>query len=518
MAEDARPIRKGPEIVVGLVGAVGADLDAIISVLRKALSAVDYQGIEVNVLDVIVSTGRWALTPTHAADAEMAEKMNLGNRCREELGRKDALALFAIADIQEQRQKGAGSPATPLPRTAFLVRSLKTPEEVRRLREVYGQSCYIVAAYAPYARRKELLARRISRSYFGEPQGYVAHVERLIDRDMRERGQPYGQNLQDTFYLADVFIDATTTSSLEASSTRAVEIIFGHPWRTPTQEEFGMFQAYGAALRSSSAGRQVGAAVTLGGEILAVGTNEVPRAFGGQYWAGDQPDGRDHCRLHDSTQATTRAIFADVLARLRAHGWLTAPRSGQSLNDLVTAAESARLFDRTPATREDDPPTIGEKASLLGLVEFMRAVHAEMAAIVTAARRGVRIDGATLFSTAFPCHECARHIVAAGIHRVYFIEPYPKSRVAEMYDDSIVIDGDEPGLVTFRAFTGIAPRLYTCVFEMPERRGQGGAWLQWDDIRLTALPRRFESILGPREDDVLKLLTATLKSKEATHV
>ncbi|MDN3612645.1 hypothetical protein QWZ16_23945 [Vibrio ostreicida] len=26
----------------------------------------------------------------------------------------------------------------------------------------------------------------------------------------------------------------------------------------------------------------------------------------------------------------------------------------------------------------------------------------------------------------FPCHNCAKHIVASGIKRVVYVEPYPK--------------------------------------------------------------------------------------------
>lgn len=111
---------------------------------------------------------------------------------------------------------------------------------------------------------------------------------------------------------------------------------------------------------------------------------------------------------------------------------------------------------------------------------------------MSAARRGISVEGCTLYTTSFPCHECARHIVAAGIERVVFIAPYPKSRVAYLYDDSISIDEDVAEKVPFRAFLGIAPRLYTRVFEMPERKGGDGAWLDWDVVRRAQSPRQVE--------------------------
>jgi deoxycytidylate deaminase len=44
-----------------------------------------------------------------------------------------------------------------------------------------------------------------------------------------------------------------------------------------------------------------------------------------------------------------------------------------------------------------------------------------MSALLDADRRGVAVQGATLHTTTFPCHNCARHIVGAGIDRVVFI-------------------------------------------------------------------------------------------------
>jgi dCMP deaminase len=49
--------------------------------------------------------------------------------------------------------------------------------------------------------------------------------------------------------------------------------------------------------------------------------------------------------------------------------------------------------------------------------------HAERNVIYEAARRGDATQGATLASTFFPCLDCARAIVQAGIARLYTHEP-----------------------------------------------------------------------------------------------
>lgn len=47
-------------------------------------------------------------------------------------------------------------------------------------------------------------------------------------------------------------------------------------------------------------------------------------------------------------------------------------------------------------------------------------VHAEQNAISDAARRGIRVDGATAYVTHFPCINCAKILAAAGIRVIKY--------------------------------------------------------------------------------------------------
>jgi len=51
-------------------------------------------------------------------------------------------------------------------------------------------------------------------------------------------------------------------------------------------------------------------------------------------------------------------------------------------------------------------------------------VHAEQNAIITAARFGIRVEGATLYTTLSPCFGCLKEAVQAGIGRVVYDEEY----------------------------------------------------------------------------------------------
>lgn len=57
----------------------------------------------------------------------------------------------------------------------------------------------------------------------------------------------------------------------------------------------------------------------------------------------------------------------------------------------------------------------------------VRTIHAEMNALAQAARRGVGVDGAWIYTTASPCWDCFRVLVNAGLQRFIYAEPYRQS-------------------------------------------------------------------------------------------
>jgi deoxycytidylate deaminase len=169
--------------------------------------------------------------------------------------------------------------------------------------------------------------------------------------------------------------------------------------------------AYASSLRSGQLGRQVGAAITSKkGDVLAVGCNDVPKPGGGLYWPGVS-DNRDHVLGYDTNDKQRNKIVDQLIAKL------TDNSNTSNRNDLRKSFRS-----------------------VLDITEYGRAVHAEMDALLTCARSGVSPTGAILYTTTFPCHNCTRHVIAAGIERVIYIEPYAKSRAEELHEDAIVVE------------------------------------------------------------------------------
>ena len=51
-------------------------------------------------------------------------------------------------------------------------------------------------------------------------------------------------------------------------------------------------------------------------------------------------------------------------------------------------------------------------------------IHAEMNAIIWAARKGIAIEDATIYVTLEPCSECSKNLIASGIKRIVYEKSY----------------------------------------------------------------------------------------------
>jgi len=63
----------------------------------------------------------------------------------------------------------------------------------------------------------------------------------------------------------------------------------------------------------------------------------------------------------------------------------------------------------------------------------VRTVHAEMNAIVQAAKRGHPVDGGTAYVTNMPCTTCAKALIAAGIKRVVVFSDYHDTMALDFF-------------------------------------------------------------------------------------
>ena len=411
-------------------------------------------------------------------------------------GKQDyaAIARGLSIKIKAARAKSIGvqsirsSPVQPdgKPR-AYILDSLRHPEEVNLLRRVYSRAFVLIGVVCEEERR----IARISEKY-GKPA--PKEIKAFMDRDA-DADKKYGQHVADAFHLADYFVDNTEDRGDVRTSnpswdvvenlSRLVKIVTHAELVRPTVAETAMYHAFSAQMQSACLSRQVGAAVVDStGNVLATGTNEVPKAGGGVYGETFEKESKD----------SRCAFFKDPADR-----YCRNTRSQNTIiEELITSLKEQFKdkpeFQNLISERSGTISSALRKTRVGGLLEFSRAVHAEMDALLSAARKGVSLVGTRLFVTTFPCHYCARHIVAAGVDEVQYIEPYPKSQALKLHEDSIQIvhsgwyppsqfsqrklieelnasnistHESEPvkeARILIRPFSGVAPRLYERAF------------------------------------------------------
>lgn len=444
---------KPHELFFGGVAAVGTPLEFSLQALTKALGVYAYKVLPIKLSEQARLLELPTPEPTSGASEfeRVMRKMDRGNEARQRSGLNDVLARLAISVASTKRDEETGQAGL-----AFVFRQLKHPQEVYLFREVYDNGFHLIGIHSARSARTNRL--ELEKGVTKE------EAKQLADRDEHEN-LDYGQRVRDTFHLSDVFISVTgkdaDKSEIPKQIDRFVKLLFGDGIHTPTRDEYGMFLAWASGLRSAQLSRQVGAAIlSEDGEVIALGANEVPKAGGGQYSEESNPDGRDHALpKRDSTDVMRHDMLVEVLEVFEPN-W--AQTGAEEREKIIQARQSAL-----------------KNARIMNLTEFTRAVHAEMEAIGSAARMGVSLRGATLYTTTFPCHNCTKHIVNAGIARVVYIEPYPKSMARELHNDSIRIMGEEEVIVgasgfqqiPFEPFVGVGPRRFADLFSMATPQG-----------------------------------------------
>ncbi|PQO37592.1 cytidine deaminase [Bremerella cremea] len=470
MAADLFSNFKDSELVLGLVGAVGAKLDETSVFLTNRLRALGYSVREIHVssevIPLFVDTSD---IPESRGYERISQLMQAGNEARQKALDNSLLALGIATRIHRLRNQEDGRPA-PKKRMAYIVRSLKRPEEVKRLREIYGTGFYLIAAHCDPGRRE------------GRLTGYYdmssEQAQDLIERDFDDKEQ-YGQRLNKTFSLADFFIridavDQAEEETIKQEVLRLTNIMFGHPFTTPTFDEYAMYFAFAAALRSADLSRQVGAVIAKNSQVLSHGANDSPAYGGGLYWpiveegkVCEPDNGRDYNR----TIATP-----------------SGEHTGYDSNRIERDRIIEGIVSKVPESDRSQLRELLKRSQIADLTEYGRVVHAEMEALLSCGRAGVSPLGGTLYSTTFPCHNCAKHIIAAGIERVVYIEPYPKSKALEFHDDSVHFGFQKvEKKVNFEPFVGVGPRRFFDLFSYRHGSGrdverqQDGYALTWNE-------------------------------------
>ena len=481
---DGLPALNFPELMIGVAGPIGTDMESLCSEITGTLREVRYQAHVVRVTDHILDYPV-AGVRDEGPDffSQMMYKMSYANRLCSDAGDPAYLMRIAIQQIGLARDKLIRD-AYPmkkreeLPKVlasqAYIIRQLKRPEEVRSLRKIYGKQFTLISAYGSEEHRRDRLTEKIRDSLpiSTSSEDIAYKVERVISRDQDEGADESGQHLRETYHLADVFVDGINKDQMRSGLDRFFQAFFGRNEIGPTKMEYGMFAAKAASIRSTDLSRQVGAAIfNADVDLISQGCNEVPRASGGTYWSGEEPDFRDVKLGYDPNDHLKKGVIRDLMERLSDANFLSDEykRFG-NFENLVDF-----LLGRDPSREDEEHFACLKDSQVNDLTEYGRVVHAEMVAICDAARLGKAIKNTNLYATTFPCHNCTKHIIASGIKTVVYMEPYPKSRAKQLHKNEIEIEKVTETRVAFLPFLGISPYRYRDVYEKGSRKSLGKA-------------------------------------------
>ncbi|WP_422026536.1 anti-phage dCTP deaminase [Pyruvatibacter mobilis] len=483
--------RPTDELVIGMVGAVGAGVSKTSELLKRQLEG-DY-GYQVRIIkasDLIRQNASKTdiRSPSTEGASRIQDLQKVGTLLRDRFG-EDYVAAKAIEGIATNRRAEGGyddSRTVPQPkglRQATIIDSLKHPMESNLLRRVYGGMYWQFTVFAPEVIRENRLKT------LGIEKDNLAGI---FTRDENDREGDHGQKVSKTAYTSDFFIrnDGENDVRLTEVVSRFLEVIFNISVHTPTNDEAGMYAAVSAASKSACLSRQVGASIySADGELLGVGWNDVPKGLGGLYSTDDANDDHRCFKWQAKVCHNDRKkeeLYTKIFDQLSGEGFLA---------ENVTRDKLRSQLIKTPVK---------------DLIEYSRSIHAEMEAIVSAARSGKPgIVGGTLYTTTFPCHNCARHIVAAGISKVYYVEPYAKSLALELHSDSIGAVADTDGRCAFLQYEGVGPDSVLKLFHHGiERKNNGKVVTQEKKSARPVLPPPMDGFTTHEKRVIAQLASA----------
>jgi deoxycytidylate deaminase len=496
-----------PELVLALCGPIGSPLHESATQIQHILGEFNYSTTTIRLSDVIRNhcDAVDVSVSTESKYKEITSLITAGDHLRERFG-NDILAKLAVAQIGAERKRRLGEigdkvneteldekAKTANQRVCHIVDSIKNTAELDLLRMVYGDTLFSIGIFSPLSIRKGNLSG---------PEGLNDfEMNELIDTDSGEEFS-HGQSVRNTFPRCDLFIridhslksptNGDALSELQRKVRRFFSLLFRTEVVSPTADESAMYAATAAGRNSSCLSRQVGAAVTTSeGEVLAVGWNDVPQSGGGLYGKPALFFRKPAFEL----SVQDHRCFAET--DKKCHNDAEKQTIARKVVDLLVKENLIAKSNADEAVKK----VLGD-SRIKDLIEFSRAVHAEMHAILGASRvAGDRILGGRVYVTTYPCHSCARHIVAAGIAQIIYIEPYSKSLAVRLHSDSLSEEPSGKRKVTLRQFDGVAPLRFIELFEAGERKKNG---IYLNKPLSSAIPSTLVSIRAiPRLEEVV---------------
>ena len=364
--------------VIGLTGAFGSGCTSAAGYLA---------GLDEPYLVVSLSSFLRELWGRQESTLAMRRDLqDLGDEVRQEHG-QHALVQQAL-EAALSRHEGA---------KRIAIDAIRNVGEVRWLQERYGERFTLFALYADKSVRYE----RYQDQYGSEDE-----FSRDDQRDRGETAEDWGQQIARCVDSADIFIvnneqvdEYKRDPVLGGKIAKYAAIAEGRGTSFAEPREMLMNLAYSASHGSRCLKRQVGAVIARGAEPLSTGFNENPDRLQPCVIEFDGTCYRDRIRQNKYNE------LVDAKA--------SCPNCGAEFADTLLPPWVCKA-----CRRKLDDFFFPDRA-----MWWCTALHAEHRAILNAG--GQSLSGCDLYTTTFPCPQCAEQIIHAGIDRVIYVDAYP---------------------------------------------------------------------------------------------
>ncbi len=332
---------------------------------------------------------------------------DLGDKLRQK--EPTYLADIIIKQIKQKKVK------------SVVIDSIRNPAEVEAFKDAFSNNFYLLAIDSEVETRW----KRLEHDYNGDRKAFYIADE----RDAGNKQPEYGQQVKSCIEVSDILInnndsfyknvklkriDAAVMDRYGQKLADYTHLMRNPGIRTPNFDELNMHYACSVALRSNCLKRQVGAVIVREktdyqakkeSYVISTGCNNVPvgeNACASEFRFEDVKCNRDR-------------IKKDYLLKIK-----HCMSCGKKLKNGYECNNCNLNNAKLPGK----------------LLDICRAVHAEEAAILQAARLGgTGLEDAKLYSSTFPCMLCCKKIINAGIKNLVYLESYPmeESLATEMF-------------------------------------------------------------------------------------
>lgn len=486
-------------LLLGLAGPYGSGCSSLAEELEREIK--DWPGcfpVRIHVVDLIERVYPFVFDEVIESGENKAKqrraRQKAGTRLRKEdpeyVGKLICAEIHQrVLDIEENERLNS------IETLVFIIDSIKNSHEVTLLRRVFSDEFNLIFVHADRATRWRRMRdykgwEKTERVIF-EDLDQIDQDEKSTDSEVADHGQQVSKlSAKADYYVANI----QNREKLKEDGKRFLDILFGDGRNQPSIHERSMHIAFSASNRSFCLSRQVGASIIdSDGNLLGLGHNDVPSALGGLYSQESAQDKR--CYLVGDRRCSNQTTKETRFAKL----------SEDLIQKLEIDEEQAEKIKKIISLSEFKDST-----------EYCRAVHAEMEAILSVARIGRgTTKGCSMYVTTEPCHNCTKHIVAAGLTKVYFIEPYPKSLLLELHSDSIEL-GPTPNesnntKVSFIPYQGVGPQRFHDFFTMDDDRKDSNGHYRYRSREEQSANPRFARSLIQRSRCAEQLDPITLK-------